>query len=555
MTGNSITALPEWRSLKQHHAQMQDDFSLRAAFASDPRRAEKMSLEACGIRADYSKNLIDDATLTQLIAFANAIDLNAKRDALFRGDAINTTEQRAVMHMALRAGNDTLYRVAGRDIMPDIRTTLARMGRFVRAVRTGQWRGHTDQRIRTIINIGIGGSDLGPRLAWQALRSGADKSIDVRFVSNIDSHDILTALDGLDADSTLFVIASKTFGTEETLQNALTARHWLLDRLGGDATAIARHFVAVSTNLEAVTGFGIDPENMFGFWDWVGGRFSLWSAIGLSLALGIGWDGFTALLAGASAMDSHFRDAPFAANLPVLLGLIGFWQIDFWGMTSHAALPYDSRLDLLPHWLQQLDMESNGKSVTLSGEPVDYATAPVIFGQAGTNGQHAFYQQLHQGPSPIPADIILVAQDKHDIPNHRQRLLAHGIAQSQALMRGKNRFEVIAELTAQGLDETAITELAPHKIFPGNRPHSVLLLDRLTPHSFGALLALYEHKIFVQGALWNINSFDQWGVELGKQLAKNIHHDLKSGQASVGLDSSTAALIHAVLAKRGELKS
>lgn len=474
---------------------------------------------------DFSKNGIDDDAFGSLLDLARDRDVEGLRDRMFSGEAINSTEGRAVLHVALRDASGT-YRVDGDDVSPGIRAVNGRMASFVEAIHSGTWTGATGKRIRTIVNIGIGGSHLGPQAVATALSPYAHTEIDVRFVSNVDGHDLAGTLAAVNPEETIFLIASKTFTTQETMTNAVSARAWIIDNLGDDA--VARHFAALSTNRDAVISFGIDPDNIFEFWDWVGGRYSLWSAIGLSIALAVGWERFSELLAGAHEMDEHFRQAPLEENLPVLMALVGVWNINFLGMKSLSVLPYDQRLRLFPAMLQQLDMESNGKRVGIEGEAVDYPTAPVIFGEAGTNGQHSFHQLLHQGTDVVPADFIVVAEPAHNLGGHQDKLLSHALAQSQALMTGRTLEEADGN---------------PHRVFPGNRPSNTIVLKRLDPRSVGKLIALYEHKVFVQGAIWGINSFDQWGVELGKELAGHLLGEITGERDTKAKDSSTAGLM------------
>ncbi len=502
-----------------------------------------MAAEACGFYLDYSKNRVVDRTLELLLQLAEQANLAAKVEAMFRGDKINLTEQRAVLHTALRAPRNASLMVDGRNVIADVHEVLDRMSAFSSQVRDGRWLGHSGKRIKNVVNIGIGGSDLGPSMAYEALRAHSDRQLVVRFVSNVDATDFAEATRDLDPSETLFIICSKTFTTQETLANARLARDYCVRGLGSQA-AVARHFVAVSTNAQEVERFGIDPANMFGFWDWVGGRYSYTSAVGLALMLAIGPEAFGDMLAGFHEMDQHFRHAPHRQNLPVLLGLLGVWYNDFFGAESHAILPYDQYLWRFSAYLQQLDMESNGKSVGLDGKPTDYQTGPIIWGQPGTNGQHAFYQLLHQGTKLVPADFIAFSQSLNPLGNHHDLLMANCFAQTEALAFGKTAEEVRAE----GVPEW----LVPHKVFEGNRPTNTLLSDRLTPRRLGSLVALYEHKVFVQGALWSVNPFDQWGVELGKVLAQRIARELEQKQPQ-GLrhDSSTNALIQRYVTQRG----
>jgi glucose-6-phosphate isomerase len=533
-TTESLTRLPAWQALATHHAAVKD-LHLRELFARDPARGERLALEAEGVYLDYSKNRLTGETIALLARLAEARGLRARIEAMFRGERINTTEHRAVLHVALRAPRGARIEVDGENVVPAVHAVLDRMAAFSERVRGGEWKGHTGKPIRTVVAIGIGGSDLGPRMAYEALRHYSERHLTVRFVANIDGTDLAEALRDLDAAETLFVISSKTFTTLETLTNAQAARAWLVASLGSEA-AVARHFVAVSTNAAEVTRFGIDTNNMFGFWDWVGGRYSLPSAIGLPLMLAIGPERFRELLAGFHAMDEHFRTAPFERNLPVLLGLIGVWYVNFFGAESHAVLPYDQYLARLPAYLQQLDMESDGKRVDRDGRAVDYRTGPILWGEPGTNGQHAFYQLIHQGTRLVPCDFIGCCQPLNPLGNQHDLLMANLFAQTEALAFGKTAEEVAAEGTPP--------ELVPHRVFPGNRPSNTILLERLTPAALGRLIALYEHKVFVQGTTWNINSFDQWGVELGKVLAQRIAPALTAAaEPSLNHDTSTNALI------------
>ena len=540
----SLTQLPAWQALLQHKKQMRR-FDMRAAFNTDPQRFEQFSLSAGDVLLDYSKNRISSETLSLLVQLARESGVESLRAAMFAGEPINVTEHRAVLHTALRHPARQILNVDGVNVMAQVRTVLDQMRRFTEAVHSGAWRGYTGQRITDIVNIGIGGSDLGPAMVCMALGAYAQPGLRVHFVSNIDPSHLATTLASLNAETTLFIIASKTFTTLETLANARSARQWLLATMHDEA-AVARHFVALSTNTQGVQAFGIDPANMFEFWDWVGGRYSLWSAIGLSIALAIGWANFESLLAGAQTMDAHFADAPLAQNMPVLLGLIGLWYHNFWGAETYAILPYDQRLVLLPPFLQQLDMESNGKGVTRDNRPVNYSTGPIVWGAAGTNGQHAFFELLHQGTRLVPADFLIAAENSSPLGDQHEWLIANCLAQTEALLVGKTKAAARAELIAQGLSRADADALAPHKVFSGNRPSNTLLYRRLDPHTLGMLLALYEHKVFVQGAIWQINSFDQWGVELGKQLAPPIREALGSGTLAGTHDSSTTGLIQAI---------
>ncbi|AXK38796.1 glucose-6-phosphate isomerase [Crenobacter cavernae] len=538
---SALTTLPAWRSLWNHFARARD-WHLRELFAADPGRAERYWLEVEGLTLDYSKNRLSDQTLTLLLQLADEVGLPAKIDAMFAGEKINRTEQRAVLHVALRNRANTPILVDGIDVMPKVNAVLERMGRFAHAVRVGEWLGYTRQPITDIVSIGIGGSDLGPLMVCQALRPYGHPRLNMHFVSNVDGAQLKETLRRVHPETTLFVIESKTFTTHETLTNAHTARDWFL-KYARDEAAVAKHFVAVSTNKQAVAEFGIDPANMFEFWDWVGGRYSLWSAIGLPIMLYLGEENFLELLDGAHGMDSHFKSAPLAENMPVMLALVGIWYINFYGGGSHVIAPYDQYLHRLPAFIQQLDMESNGKQTMLDGQPVDFETAPIIWGETGINGQHAFFQLLHQGTHTTPIDLIASLENTSSLPGHHEILLANVFAQAEAFMRGKTADEVRAELAAQGLEGDALEALVPHKVFGGNRPTNTLLMTRLDPRNLGALIALYEHKIFVQGVVWHINSFDQWGVELGKQLAKTIHGELSGTREAAEHDSSTARLI------------
>ena len=529
-----IDQTPEWQALRRHQEELADAH-LRDLFAADPGRGEDLVCAAGDLYLDWSKHRVTAETMRLLVDLATRAGLRQRIDAMVAGQRINLTEGRAVLHVALRAPRGSSILVDGHDVVPDVHAVLARMRGFADQVRSGRWLGHTGRPVRNVVNLGIGGSDLGPAMAYAALRPYSDRSRRFRFVSNVDGADIAEATRDLDPAETLFVVCSKTFTTIETLTNARTARAWLLDALG-DPAAVGRHFVAVSTNAEKVAAFGIDTANMFEFWDWVGGRYSYPSAIGLSLMLAIGPDRFDELLAGFHAMDEHFRSAPFERNLPVLLGLLGVWYIDFFGAESHAVLPYSQYLQHFPAYLQQLDMESNGKSVTLDGAPVPTATGPVVWGQPGTNGQHAFYQLIHQGTRLVPCDFLGFARPAEQVGDHHDLLMANFLAQTEALAFGKSREQVEAEGVAP--------ELAPHRTFPGNRPTSTILAPELTPSVLGQLTALYEHKVFTQGVIWDINSFDQWGVELGKVLATRIAAELDpAATPDLHHDSSTNALI------------
>ncbi len=543
-----LTSSKAWRDLAEH-AQKTAGAHLRQLFAREPARFQSFSLHLDDLLLDYSKNRVTAETMGLLMALARQADLATWRERMFAGDRINLTEDRAVLHVALRNRSNRPILVDGDDVMPAVNAVLARMRSFTEAVRGGQWRGHGGQTITDIVNLGIGGSDLGPVMVCQALTPFQRADLRPHFVSNVDGAHLADTLAGLDPARTLFVVASKTFTTQETMTNAASARAWLVERLGDDR-AVAKHFVAVSTNAKAVAGFGIDTANMFEFWDWVGGRYSLWSAIGLPIALAIGMDRFEQLLAGAHAMDEHFRTAPLERNMPVLLALLGIWYRNFLGAASYAILPYDQHLARLPAYLQQGDMESNGKFVRRDGTRVDYATGPIIWGEPGTNGQHAFYQLLHQGTELIPADFLAAAESLTPLGDHHAKLLANFLAQTEALAFGRSKTEARAELAAQGLEGEALEALLPHKVFEGNRPTNSILYRQLDPFTLGRLIALYEHKIFTQGIIWQINSFDQWGVELGKQLAQSILPDLAGDSSHVTKerDSSTNGLIGAIKA-------
>jgi glucose-6-phosphate isomerase len=534
-TNPPLTACPAWRALAVHYKNIQDAH-LRELFAEDPKRGERLTVEAAGIFLDYSKNRITDETLRLLLRLAEECDLRRCIDAMFRGDNINHTENRAVLHVALRAPRATSIFVDGRNVVPQVHAVLDKMADFSDRVRSGEWKGHTGKRIRNVVNIGIGGSDLGPVMAYEALKHYSDRTMTFRFVSNIDGTDFVETVSGLDPAETLFIVSSKTFTTQETMTNAQSARDWLLQAFGQDIKAIVRHFVAVSTNAVKVSEFGIDTANMFGFWDWVGGRYSMDSAIGLSTMLAIGPDNFRALLDGFHQMDEHFRTAPFERNLPVLMGLLGVWYTNFFGSQTVAVLPYEQYLKRFPAYLQQLTMESNGKQVTLDGTEVDYPTGPIYWGEPGTNGQHSFYQLIHQGTHLIPCDFIAFVEALNPLGRHHDILLANVFAQSEALAFGKTAEEVKAEGTPDGL--------VPHRTFEGNRPSNVILAARLTPETLGKLVALYEQMVFTQGIVWNIDSFDQWGVELGKVLAQRIIPELESAAPPhLKHDSSTNSLI------------
>ena len=531
----SLKRLPAWKALAEHSKEIRK-LHLRELFANDSTRGEKLVAEGAGLFLDYSKNRVTDTTLKLLQQLAEECDLRGRIDAMFRGEKINTTEKRAVLHVALRAPKNATILVDGKNVVPAVHDVLDKMAAFSNRIRSGEWVGHTGKRIRNILNIGIGGSDLGPVMAYEALRYYTDRNLTFRFVSNIDGTDFVEATRDLDPAESLFIVSSKTFTTLETMTNAQTARDWLLKGLGGDKAAVARHFVAVSTNAEKVSAFGIDTDNMFGFWDWVGGRYSMDSAIGLSTMLAIGPDNFRSMLDGFHQMDEHFRTASFEQNLPILLGLLTVWYTDFFDAQTVAVLPYEQYLKRFPAYLQQLTMESNGKHVTLDGKQVNYDTGPIFWGEPGTNGQHSFYQLIHQGTRFIPCDFIAFGHALAPLGRHHDMLLSNVFAQAEALAFGKTADEVRAEGTRKGL--------VPHRVFEGNRPSNVIFADRLTPEVLGKLVALYEHSVFTQGTIWNINSFDQWGVELGKALAQRIIPELEApSEPELKHDSSTNNLI------------
>ena len=535
MSVKALRQRPAWAALAKHQREIEGRH-LRQLFAEDRRRGERLTVEAAGIYLDYSKNRITDETLKLLLQLARESGLQERIEAMFRGERINVSENRAVLHVALRAPRGASIMHDGQNVVPEVHAVLDKMAEFADRVRSGAWRGHTGKRIRNVINIGIGGSDLGPVMAYEALRHYSERALTFRFVSNVDGTDLAEAVQGLDPAETLFIVSSKTFTTLETMTNAQSARDWLLAGLNGDEPAIARHFVAVSTNAGEVSKFGIDTANMFGFWDWVGGRYSMDSAIGLSTMLAIGPDHFRAMLAGFHDLDEHFRSAPFERNLPVLMGLLALWYTNFFGAQTVAVLPYEQYLKRFPAYLQQLTMESNGKHVTWDGVAVDYDTAPIYWGEPGTNGQHSFYQLIHQGTRLIPCDFIAFTRTLNPLGRHHDMLLANVFAQTEALAFGKTAEEVAAEGTPDWL--------VPHRLFEGNRPSNTLMLDALTPAALGKLVALYEHSVFTQGTIWQINSFDQWGVELGKALAQRIIPELESkAEPRLGHDSSTNALI------------
>jgi glucose-6-phosphate isomerase len=542
MSAPSLRASPEWKALAKHWQALRST-TLRQLFDADARRGTRLVAEGAGLYLDYSKNLVTGETLGLLQKLAQARGVFARRDAMFRGEKINATEQRAALHVALRAPRGETILVDGKDVVPEVHAVLDRMAAFSDKVRSGEWRGHSGKAIRNVVSIGIGGSDLGPVMAYEALKHYSRRDMTFRFVSNVDPTDLVEATRDLQPEETLFIVCSKTFTTLETLTNARAARDWCLAKLGGDTVAVAKHFVAVSTNADEVRKFGIDTANMFGFWDWVGGRYSMDSAIGLSTVLAIGPEAFRDMLAGFHAMDEHFRTAPPERNLPLLLGLLAVWYNNFFGAQTVAVLPYAQYLKRFPAYLQQLTMESNGKHVTLAGEVVDYPTGPIYWGEPGTNGQHSFYQLIHQGTRLIPCDFIGFMHALNPLGGQQDLLMANLIAQTEALAFGKTPAQVRAEDTPEWL--------VPHRVCEGNRPTNTILAESLTPHALGALVALYEHSVFTQGAIWHIDSFDQWGVELGKQLAKKVIPQLQdAAEPKLGHDSSTNALIHRYRAAR-----
>jgi len=539
---SALTQLSAWKALTAHYQEI-SDIPMRDMFQQDPERFNKFSLRFKDILLDYSKNRVSQETMRLLFELAREVDLKAAIERMFAGEKINNTENRAVLHVALRNRSNRPMLADGADVMPGVKDVLAHMREFTEKVRCGQWTGFTGKQITDIVNIGIGGSDLGPVMVCEALKPFAQEGLNVHFVSNVDGTQIVETLKGLSRETTLFVVVSKTFTTQETITNASTARDWFLTR-GGTRAAVAKHFVAVSTNAEAVENFGIDSKQMFEFRDWVGGRYSLWGAAGLSIALYIGMDSFENLLAGAHDMDEHFSTAPFEKNIPVILALLGVWYNNFFDADTHAILPYDQHMHRFPAYIQQLDMESNGKRVTGDSEAVDYSTGPIVWGEPGTNGQHAFYQLIHQGTKLIPTDFLAPVDTLNPIGQHHTMLLSNFFAQTEALMLGKNEDEVRTELETEGLSGNALEALLPHKVFPGNRPSSSILFQKLLPHTLGALIAMYEHKVYVQSVIWNLNAFDQWGVELGKQLADKILPELIADGEITSHDSSTNGLIN-----------
>jgi len=545
---SAITRSPAWKALEVHNKAIAP-MHMREMFAEDLQRFKRFSIQWKDILLDYSKNRITEETMKLLVALARQADVDGWRERMFKGEKINFTEDRAVLHVALRNRANTPVMVDGKDVMPDVNAVLAHMKSFSESVRSGEWKGYTGKVITDVVNIGIGGSDLGPVMVTEALKPYAKPGLNVHFVSNVDGTHLAEVLRKVKPQTTLFLIASKTFTTQETMTNAESARRWFLET-AKDPAAVARHFVALSTNTKEVIRFGIDPKNMFEFWDWVGGRYSLWSAIGLSIAVHIGFDNFEELLNGAHEMDQHFRTAPLEQNMPVILGLLGIWYNNFFGAQTHAILPYDQYMHRFPAYFQQGDMESNGKSVDRDGKPVEYSTGPVIWGEPGTNGQHAFYQLIHQGTKLIPCDFIAPIDTHNPLGNHHEILLSNFFAQTEALMMGKTPDEARAELQAAGMSGEGLEKLLPHKVFEGNRPTNSIMVRKISPRTLGSLIALYEHKIFVQGVIWRINSFDQWGVELGKQLAKAILPELKHPGDVTSHDPSTNGLINYYKSKR-----
>jgi len=536
-----VTTLPAWQALQQHRAEMAD-FSMREAFAADPRRFQRFSLDSCGLLLDYSKNLIDERSLELLTQLAEQAGLHQSIAALYNGERVNASEGRAALHTALRSPIGRRLLVDGHDIIPDVHRVLNQITELVSRIHSGLWRGYSEKPITEVVNIGIGGSFLGPQLVSEALRPFTQRGVRCHYLANIDGSEFRELTARLNPETTLFIVSSKSFGTLETLKNTLAARDWYL-AMGGPEAQLHRHFIAVTSNRKAAIEFGIGEENIFPLWDWVGGRYSLWSAIGLPIALAIGVSNFKELLAGAYAMDQHFTQAPLAENMPVLMALLGIWYSNFWGAQSHAILPYDHYLRNFTKHLQQLDMESNGKSVRQDGTPLDIATGPIIWGGVGCNGQHAYHQLLHQGRLLVPADFIVPVNSYNPLADHHQWLFANCLSQAQALMQGKTREEAEAELRAKGLSEDEVQRLAPHKVIPGNRPSNILVMNRIAPFNLGALVALYEHKVFVQSAIWGINAFDQWGVELGKEMGKEVYQRLTGASEAPAGDASTQGLI------------
>ena len=540
-----VTTLPAWQALQQHRAEMAG-FSMREAFAADARRFQRFSLDSCGLLLDYSKNLIDERGLELLMQLAEQTGLHQSIAALYSGEQVNASEGRAALHTALRSPIGRRLLLDGHDIIPEVHRVLNQVTELVSRIHSGLWRGYSEKPIKEVVNIGIGGSFLGPQLVSEALRPFTQRGVRCHYLANIDGSEFRELTARLDPETTLFIVSSKSFGTLETLKNTLAARDWYL-AMGGPEEQLHRHFIAVTSNRKAAIEFGIGEENIFPMWDWVGGRYSLWSAIGLPIALAIGVSNFKELLAGAYAMDQHFTQAPLAENMPVLMALLGIWYTNFWGAQSHAILPYDHYLRNFTKHLQQLDMESNGKSVRQDGSELNIATGPIIWGGVGCNGQHAYHQLLHQGRLLVPADFIVPVNSYNPLSDHHQWLFANCLSQAQALMQGKTREEAEAELRAKGMNEADVQRLAPHKVIPGNRPSNILVMNRIAPFELGALVALYEHKVFVQSAIWGINAFDQWGVELGKHLARQLHARQDSGDWQ-GVDASTQGLMHRLAA-------
>ncbi|SFP43964.1 glucose-6-phosphate isomerase [Ectopseudomonas composti] len=536
-----VTTLPAWQALQQHRAEMAG-FSMREAFTADARRFQRFSLDSCGLLLDYSKNLIDERGLELLIQLAEQAGLHESIAALYNGEQVNASESRAALHTALRSPIGRRLLVDGSDIIPEVHRVLNQVTELVSRIHSGLWRGYSEKPIKEVVNIGIGGSFLGPQLVSEALRPFTQRGVRCHYLANIDGSEFRELTARLDPETTLFIVSSKSFGTLETLKNTLAARDWYL-AMGGPEEELHRHFIAVTSNRKAAIEFGIGEENIFPMWDWVGGRYSLWSAIGLPIALAIGISNFKELLAGAYAMDQHFTQAPLAENMPVLMALLGIWYTNFWGAQSHAILPYDHYLRNFTKHLQQLDMESNGKSVRQDGSALDIATGPIIWGGVGCNGQHAYHQLLHQGRLLVPADFIVPVNSYNPLSDHHQWLFANCLSQAQALMQGKTREEAEAELRAKGMSEAEVQRLAPHKVIPGNRPSNILVMNRIAPFELGALVALYEHKVFVQSAIWGINAFDQWGVELGKEMGKEVYQRLTGQVESSASDASTQGLI------------
>jgi len=543
MPNQPITHSAAWAALEKHQNQI-GELHLRDLFAKDSERFQRFTLEACGLLLDYSKNRMTQETLPLLLSLAKQSNLKEWIEKMFNGEPVNNTEQRAALHIALRRSSGSLV-VDGEDVLPKVRQVLEQMRKFTESVRNGEWKGHTGKAITDIVNIGIGGSDLGPKMVNRALQTYHHPRLTVHFVSNLDATNLGEILPRLNPETTLFIVASKTFSTQETLTNARTARAWLLQQTN-DINAVSKHFVAISTHHQRVTEFGINPANMFEFWDWVGGRYSLWSAIGLSIAVMVGMDNFLALLSGAEEMDKHFHTAPHTENMPVILGLLGVWYSNFFNTSTHAILPYDYALQYFPAYLQQLEMESNGKRVTRKGEAVQHRTCPVIWGEEGNNGQHAFYQLLHQGTQLIPADFIVAIESQHTLDVHQEAVLANALAQTRALMLGRTVIETQAMLEAAGLKGEALSQELPHRVFPGNQPTNTILYQKLTPKLLGTLIALYEHKVFVQSVCWGINPFDQWGVELGKQMASLLMPELSSSEPCDCYDASTNGLLNLI---------